>query len=232
MDPGEEVEEAALEHRRRGRERCVCALVCHRRGIVAPRKRDRHLRKRPDGRRQAWHDGPASEIGPGRGSRGTGDPGRRERSGNLAEQVERAVLRPSAARTASSAASNLCALGLDEPCPTFRPDTPEGLVPPRQPALLMRDAAAAPRAAGRQRRRVACNAAVAPRLESPRGHAMRLASLESHSARQVALVAGRRRRLQRLPGPGRARPTSCSTAATASSGSCASRSTTSTSTRC
>jgi len=41
---------------------------------------------------------------------------------------------------------NLCALGLDEPCPTFRPDTPEGLVPPRQPALLMRDGAPAPSA--------------------------------------------------------------------------------------
>jgi hypothetical protein len=38
---------------------------------------------------------------------------------------------------------NLCALGLDEPCPTFRPDSPTGLVPPRQPALLMRDAAEA-----------------------------------------------------------------------------------------
>ena len=34
---------------------------------------------------------------------------------------------------------SLCALGLDAPCPTFRPDTPDGLVPPRQPALLMRD---------------------------------------------------------------------------------------------
>jgi hypothetical protein len=33
----------------------------------------------------------------------------------------------------------LCALGLDSPCPTFRPDSPDGLVPPRQPALLMRD---------------------------------------------------------------------------------------------
>ena len=33
----------------------------------------------------------------------------------------------------------LCALGLEEPCPTFRPDSPEGLVPPRQPALLLRD---------------------------------------------------------------------------------------------
>jgi hypothetical protein len=33
----------------------------------------------------------------------------------------------------------LCALGLDSPCPTFRPDSPEGLVPPRQPALLMRN---------------------------------------------------------------------------------------------
>jgi hypothetical protein len=41
----------------------------------------------------------------------------------------------------------LCALGLDSPCPTFRPDTPEGLVPPRQPALLVRDT---PDAAGAQ----------------------------------------------------------------------------------
>jgi hypothetical protein len=34
----------------------------------------------------------------------------------------------------------LCALDLDEPCSTFRPDDPAGLVPPRQPALLIRDA--------------------------------------------------------------------------------------------
>ena len=32
----------------------------------------------------------------------------------------------------------LCALDLDEPCSTFRPNTADGLVPPRQPALLMR----------------------------------------------------------------------------------------------
>ena len=32
----------------------------------------------------------------------------------------------------------LCALALDEPCSTFRPDTAEGLVPPRQPSLLIR----------------------------------------------------------------------------------------------
>jgi hypothetical protein len=32
----------------------------------------------------------------------------------------------------------LCALALDAPCPTFRPDTPHGLVPPQQPTLLMR----------------------------------------------------------------------------------------------
>ena len=32
----------------------------------------------------------------------------------------------------------LCSLDLDEPCATFRPDRPEGLVPPRQPVLLMR----------------------------------------------------------------------------------------------
>ena len=32
----------------------------------------------------------------------------------------------------------LCALELEEPCTTFRPNRPEGLVPPRQPVLLMR----------------------------------------------------------------------------------------------
>ena len=32
----------------------------------------------------------------------------------------------------------LCALALDEPCSTFRADSPDGLVPPRQPALLLR----------------------------------------------------------------------------------------------
>ena len=33
----------------------------------------------------------------------------------------------------------LCALDLDAPCSTFRPDTANGLVPPRQPALLVRE---------------------------------------------------------------------------------------------
>jgi hypothetical protein len=32
----------------------------------------------------------------------------------------------------------LCALDLDEPCSTFRPNTDDGLVPPRQPSLLLR----------------------------------------------------------------------------------------------
>jgi hypothetical protein len=32
----------------------------------------------------------------------------------------------------------LCALDLDEPCSTFRPDGPEGLAPPTQPSLLVR----------------------------------------------------------------------------------------------
>jgi hypothetical protein len=40
----------------------------------------------------------------------------------------------------------LCALDLDEPCSTFRPDHPDGLVPPRQPALLLRQAAEEPEA--------------------------------------------------------------------------------------
>ena len=33
----------------------------------------------------------------------------------------------------------LCALDVKEPCSTFRLNRPEGLVPPRQPALLLRD---------------------------------------------------------------------------------------------
>jgi hypothetical protein len=49
----------------------------------------------------------------------------------------------------------LCALELDGPCATFRPDRPEGLVPPRQPVLLMRT----PRWAGRMQ--------PAPRLDGP-----------------------------------------------------------------
>ena len=32
----------------------------------------------------------------------------------------------------------LCALDLDEPCSTFRPDGPHGLAPPLQPSLLVR----------------------------------------------------------------------------------------------
>jgi hypothetical protein len=34
--------------------------------------------------------------------------------------------------------NQLCALQLDEPRTTFRENRPEGLVPPRQPVLLMR----------------------------------------------------------------------------------------------
>jgi hypothetical protein len=34
----------------------------------------------------------------------------------------------------------LCALDLDQPCSTFRADSPLGLVPPRQPSLLVRRA--------------------------------------------------------------------------------------------
>jgi hypothetical protein len=35
----------------------------------------------------------------------------------------------------------LCALDLDEPCSTFRPNNDGGLLPPRQPALLVRQPA-------------------------------------------------------------------------------------------
>lgn len=38
----------------------------------------------------------------------------------------------------------LCALDLDEPCSTFRPNSSDGLVPPRQPSLLLRQPAEEP----------------------------------------------------------------------------------------
>ena len=40
----------------------------------------------------------------------------------------------------------LCALDLDEPCSTFRPNTEDGLVPPRQPSLLVRQTSDQPSA--------------------------------------------------------------------------------------
>jgi hypothetical protein len=36
----------------------------------------------------------------------------------------------------------LCALELGSPCSTFRPDSPQGLVPPQQPMLLVEAGAA------------------------------------------------------------------------------------------
>jgi hypothetical protein len=38
----------------------------------------------------------------------------------------------------------LCALNLGGPCATFRPERPEGLVPPTQPVLLIREPALEP----------------------------------------------------------------------------------------
>jgi len=38
----------------------------------------------------------------------------------------------------------LCALGLDEPCPTFRPAHPDGLRPPRQLSFVFRTHAGSP----------------------------------------------------------------------------------------
>ena len=69
-----------------------------------------------------------------------------------ANAADRATTSRSRRRKAPSCADcffakrNLCALGLDEPCPTFRPDTPRGLVPPVQPALLPRGSATVARA--------------------------------------------------------------------------------------
>jgi hypothetical protein len=82
------------------------------------------------------------ELNPGGRTpkRGPETPGRRDR-----ERMGRTLANGRARNAAVTCEDcffrrrGLCALGLDSPCPTFRPDTPDGLVPPRQPALLMRD---------------------------------------------------------------------------------------------
>ena len=65
----------------------------------------------------------------------------------MAESRARAAAQKPSCKECFFRCKNLCALGLDEPCPTFRPDDPSGLVPLRQPSLLPRspaDAAAQP----------------------------------------------------------------------------------------
>jgi hypothetical protein len=70
-----------------------------------------------------------------------------ERGGDLAAGRARAAEKKPSCEDCFFRRRNLCALGLDEPCSTFRPDSPAGLVPPRQPSLLLRGAADAPEAA-------------------------------------------------------------------------------------
>jgi hypothetical protein len=78
---------------------------------------------------------PRRDIGPERG-KGRERPSREEGEGTLAERRARADA--VSCDDCFFRRRNLCALGLDEPCPTFRPDSPDGLVPPRQPSLLTR----------------------------------------------------------------------------------------------
>jgi hypothetical protein len=70
---------------------------------------------------------------------------RREDRTRLAKTAGRARVKAPSCEDCYFRKNLLCALELDEPCATFRPDRPEGLVPPRQPVLLMRS----PRWAGR-----------------------------------------------------------------------------------
>ena len=55
----------------------------------------------------------------------------------------------------------LCALALDEPCPTFRPDHPDGLRPPRQMRFVFRQ---------ERRVRKACRSRRAPEHETQHAH--------------------------------------------------------------
>ena len=73
-----------------------------------------------------------------------GDQLRREDRTRLAKTEGRARVKAPSCEDCYVRKNMLCAL-TDGPCATFRPDRPEGLVPPRQPVLLMRT----PRWAGR-----------------------------------------------------------------------------------
>jgi hypothetical protein len=68
----------------------------------------------------------------------------REDRTRLAKTAGRARVKAPSCEDCYFRKNMLCALS-DGPCATFRPDRPEGLVPPRQPVLLMRT----PRWAGR-----------------------------------------------------------------------------------
>ena len=70
------------------------------------------------------------------GCKGTGDgDGRGDRARRKRRASKRRKGRPSCVDCFFHC-QMLCALDLDEPCSTFRPNTADGLVPPRQPALL------------------------------------------------------------------------------------------------
>ena len=56
----------------------------------------------------------------------------------MAKRGNKGVSKPATCEDCYFRRNLLCALELDEPCTTFRPHRPEGLVPPRQPVLLMR----------------------------------------------------------------------------------------------
>ena len=129
VDAGEEVEELALEERRRGGQ-LVGAVVClhlaamlatpataarpARRGEVVTKAVSKRLRFAESGLTAA---SPTVLTCPRRC---------------------RASPKPPTCEDCYFHKNLLCALELDEPCATFRPNRPEGLVPPRQPVLLMR----------------------------------------------------------------------------------------------
>ena len=67
--------------------------------------------------------------------------GRRVRGGGVVGTMREPMPRKPKAPTCEDCffhRNMLCALELSETCSTFRPNRPEGLVPPRQPVLLMR----------------------------------------------------------------------------------------------
>jgi hypothetical protein len=93
-----------------------------------------------DGFAKGWHDRRRPEE-----IDRVDDRKRREDRPRLATSTRRAAKKAPSCEDCYFRKNLLCSLELGGPCSTFRPDRPEGLVPPRQPVLLMRT----PRWAGR-----------------------------------------------------------------------------------
>jgi hypothetical protein len=163
MDPREEVEESVRKERRRGAE-ASGSFGSHRTPILPtpfPARNPQTAETRIGADRQKCGDlrkcvvqGAQADAMIGSAMRaeantrrtgGTALTKHEDRAMQMADAIGLARRRESKRRKGRPSCldcffhcQGLCALDLDEPCSTFRPNTADGLVPPRQPSLLLR----------------------------------------------------------------------------------------------